>query len=66
MIREGHVVGSHSSAHPADGMQSLGLNGARSDLEQVQNEVRNRFGYEMTLFRFPAGIYSEQIGRAHV
>ena len=61
MIREGHVVGSHSSAHPSDGMQSLGLNGAKSDLEQVQNEVRNRFGYEMTLFRFPAGIYSEQM-----
>ena len=27
----------------------------------MQNEVRNRFGYEMTLFRFPAGIYSEQM-----
>ena len=61
MIREGHVVGSHSSAHPENGMQSLGLAGARSDLEQVQKEVRNRFGYEMTLFRFPAGIYSEQM-----
>ena len=57
MIREGHVVGSHSSAHPANGMQSLGLSGAKADLEQVQTEVRNRFGYEMTLFRFPAGIY---------
>ena len=44
MIREGHVVGSHSSAHPENGMQSLGLAGARSDLEQVQKEVRNRFG----------------------
>lgn len=60
MIQEGHVVGSHSSAHPANGMPSLGAEGAMADLEKVQNEVRKQFGYEMTLFRCPAGIYSEQ------
>ena len=60
MIREGHIVGSHSTAHPANGMQSLGIDGAQADLEQVQNLLRDQFNYEMTLFRFPAGIYTEQ------
>ena len=60
MIQEGHIVGSHSTAHPADGMPSLGIDGAQADLEKVQDLVRDQFDYEMTLFRYPAGIYSEQ------
>lgn len=60
MIDEGHVVGNHSSTHPAKGMPSLSLQKQYEDLEKLQNVLRNQFHYEMTLFRYPAGIYSEQ------
>ena len=60
MIDEGHVVGNHSSTHPAKGMPSMSLQKQYEDIEKLQNVLRNQFHYEMTLFRYPAGIYSEQ------
>lgn len=60
MINGGFSVGNHSSKHPAKGMPSLGMNGARNDIETLQNRMRYKYNYEMTLFRFPAGIYSPQ------
>ncbi|MGM9568383.1 MAG: polysaccharide deacetylase family protein [Clostridia bacterium] len=60
MIDEGHVVGNHSSTHPANGMPSMSLQKQYEDIEKLQNVLRNQFHYEMTLFRNPAGIYSEQ------
>lgn len=58
MIDEGHVIGNHTCAHPAKGMPSLSLDAQRNDIEKLQNILRNKYDYEMTLFRFPAGIYS--------
>ncbi len=60
MIEEGHTVGNHSVTHPSKGLPS-------QTLEQQQNEVmgnhqyiKDNFGYEMHLFRYPAGKFSEQ------
>lgn len=60
MIDEGHVVGNHSNTHPADGMPSLGIEQETSDILSVHNYVKENFGYEMYLFRCPAGIFSPQ------
>lgn len=60
MIDEGHVVGNHSTSHPEKGMPSLSLAQQKADIEELHNYVKDKFGYEMYLFRYPAGIYSEQ------
>jgi delta-lactam-biosynthetic de-N-acetylase len=60
MIEEGHVVGGHSVSHPADGMPSLSLEKQLSEMQELHEYVKNEFGYEMYLFRYPAGIFSEQ------
>ena len=60
MINEGHVVGNHSTTHPEKGMPSLSLYQQKADIEELHNYVKDKFGYEMYLFRYPAGIYSEQ------
>lgn len=60
MISEGHEVGNHSVTHPAKGLPT-------ETIEQQQNEVlgnhkyiKDNFGYDMHLFRYPVGIFSEQ------
>lgn len=60
MINEGHVVGNHSTSHPEKGMPSLSLAQQKADIMELHNYVKDKFGYEMYLFRYPAGIYSEQ------
>ncbi len=58
MIDEGHIVGNHSSTHPD--MTSLSLQDAYDDIMQLHEHIKENFGYEMKLFRFPMGVYSEQ------
>lgn len=60
MIDEGHIVGNHSSTHPSKGMPSLSLQAQVDDIQTLQNLMRYQYDYEMTLFRYPAGIYSER------
>lgn len=60
MINEGHVIGNHSTSHPEKGMPSLSLAQQKADIMELHNYVKDKFGYEMYLFRYPAGIYSEQ------
>ncbi len=60
MINEGHIVGNHSNSHPEKGMPSLSPDAQVNDIEALQNILRTQYGYEMTLFRYPAGTYSEQ------
>lgn len=60
MIDEGHILGNHSSTHPAAGMPSLSVAEQEADIMNLHNMVKNQFGYEMKLFRFPAGIYSDR------
>lgn len=60
MIQEGHVVGAHSVTHPSAGLPSLSLQEQEQEIVQLHEYVQENFGYSMYLFRFPAGIYSEQ------
>ncbi|MBQ3967601.1 MAG: polysaccharide deacetylase family protein [Lachnospiraceae bacterium] len=60
MINEGHTIGNHSCKHPSDGMPTLGLEGQVEDIMWLQNYVKDNFGYTMTLFRYPSGIFSVQ------
>lgn len=60
MIEEGHVVGNHSTTHPAKGLPSQSLQTQAEELMKLHAYVLEHFDYEMHLFRYPAGIYSEQ------
>lgn len=60
MIQEGHVVGAHSVTHPSAGIPSLSLEEQEQEIVQLHEYVQEKFNYSMYLFRFPAGIYSEQ------
>lgn len=60
MIQEGHVVGAHSVTHPSAGIPSLSLEEQEQEIVQLHEYVQENFNYSMYLFRFPAGIYSEQ------
>lgn len=60
MIEEGHVLGNHSTTHPSKGLPSQSLEEQEQELMQLHEYVLDNFGYEMYLFRYPAGIFSEQ------
>ena len=60
IINEGHVLASHSKSHPAAGMPSLGIQGQIDDIMWLHNHVKDKYNYEMTLFRYPSGKFNEQ------
>lgn len=60
MIDEGHVVGNHSWSHPSKGMPSLSVEDQIADITRLHDYVKEHYDYEMTLFRNPAGIFSER------
>lgn len=60
MIEEGHVVGSHSVTHPSAGMPSLSLEEQREEIIELHDYIWDNYQYNMYLFRYPAGIFSEQ------
>ena len=61
MIAEGHIVGNHSVTHPSAGMVSLSLDEQKAEMKQMDDYMAKNFdGYRMQLFRYPAGIFSEQ------
>ena len=60
MIDEGHTVGNHSTTHPSKGMPSLTIDAQKNDIMGLHNLIKDTYGYEMSLFRNPAGIFSEQ------
>ncbi len=60
MIDEGHVVGNHSVTHPAKGLPSQSIDTQAEELMALHRYVQETFNYDMYLFRYPAGIYSEQ------
>jgi len=60
MIDEGHIVGNHSVTHPSEGLPSQDLTDQVGEITQLHAYMVENFDYEMDLFRFPAGIYSEQ------
>ncbi len=60
MIDEGHIVGNHSVTHPSAGLPSQTREQQENELLELHQYVKENFGYEMSLFRYPAGKFSEQ------
>lgn len=60
MIDEGHVVGNHSLTHPAKGIPTLSVEDQIKEVDEVTRYVKENFNYDMYLFRFPEGAFSEQ------
>lgn len=60
MIAEGHTVGNHSVTHPAAGLPSLSTEEQQKEVLENHAYIKENFGYEMHLFRYPAGKFSEQ------
>lgn len=60
MINEGHVVGNHSVTHPAAGLPSQSIDTQAEELMALHRYVKENFNYDMYLFRYPAGIHSDQ------
>lgn len=58
MVEEGHVLGNHSNRH-LDATE-VPLEQARNDLDELRSMVREQFGEECALYRFPEGKFSEQ------
>ena len=55
MIDDGHTVGNHTCNHK--NMPSLSLEEQTNEIMVLHNLVKDNFGYEMKLFRFPRGFY---------
>lgn len=60
MIDEGHVVGNHSVTHPSKGLPSQTLDVQAEEIMALHRYVKEDFDYDMYLFRYPAGIFSQQ------
>lgn len=58
MIDEGHVVGNHTWSHPS--LPDCTQKEVWSEVTKLHDYVKSEFGYEMTLFRFPKGEFSER------
>jgi peptidoglycan-N-acetylmuramic acid deacetylase len=58
IIDEGHVLGNHSVHHPS--MPACSAEEAKQEILGLHDYVKENFGYEMTLFRFPRGEFSEK------
>lgn len=57
MIADGHTVGNHSYTHPS--FPSLSPDEVKKEVSMLHDYVKENFDYEMTLFRFPKGEFSE-------
>ena len=57
MIKEGHIVGNHSTTHPNfSGISRLQM---ANEIQTLDNYLRVNFGYSAPFFRFPEGACSE-------
>ncbi len=57
MIKEGHIVGNHSTNHP--NFSKISRTKMAEEIEECDNYLRKNFGYTSPYFRFPEGAYSE-------
>lgn len=57
MIKEGHIVGNHSTTHPS--FAEISREEMAKEIEETENYLRETFGYAAKYFRFPAGEYNE-------
>lgn len=60
IIDEGHILGNHSVTHPSAGLPSKSLDEQKEEVMGNHNYIKENFDYDMFLFRFPAGKFSEQ------
>lgn len=58
MINEGHIVANHSYNHY--NMTTIDAETAKDEITILHDYVAEKFAYEMNLFRFPEGEFSEQ------
>ena len=58
MLDEGHQLGNHTCTHPV--MPSLSIEDQTSQIMTLHNLVKDNYGYEMTAFRYPQGVFSKQ------
>ena len=56
MIDEGHIIGNHSVHHYS--MPTLDQASCEKEIMDMHKYVKEKFGYDMTLFRPPMGEYS--------
>ena len=59
MIDEGHILGNHSDSHKVY-CRELTPEETLADALYMQQKLRDDYDYEMRLFRFPEGEFSEQ------
>lgn len=57
MIKEGHIVGNHSTTHPS--FAEIDRAKMVSEIEECENYLRKNFGYSSKFFRFPKGEYTQ-------
>ena len=57
MIKEGHIVGNHSTNHP--NFSKISRTKMAEEIEECDNYLRKNFGYTSPYFRFPEGAYNE-------
>lgn len=57
MIKEGHIVGNHSTKHP--NFSKINRTRMAEEIEIVENHLRTKFGYSSPYFRFPEGAYND-------
>ncbi|MEE1503438.1 MAG: polysaccharide deacetylase family protein [Acutalibacteraceae bacterium] len=57
MINEGHIVGNHSDTHP--NFSKINRTQMAKEIENLDNYLREHFGYSSPFFRFPEGACSE-------
>jgi len=60
MIDDGHIVGNHSVTHPSAGIPSLSVENQTQEVMGLHDYIKQNYDYDMYLFRFPAGKFSEQ------
>lgn len=60
MIDEGHEVGNHSVTHPAAGLPSQDIETQTNEINENHRYIKEQFGFDMHLFRYPAGKFSQQ------
>lgn len=58
MINEGHIIGNHTDKHKH--MPNISTQEVINDIVNLHNYMIDEYGYEMTLFRPPAGEFSEK------
>lgn len=58
MIDEGHIVGNHTARHP--NMTTISTEDCYNEIADLHNYMHDNFDYDMYLFRFPEGAFSEQ------